>query len=195
MQRLMHQCQYISKITQTHINQYACYRHIQSHYSNAIIHSHCMGIANLSREQMSATEIIPFNFSALDVAPLLAYFGIPLRSIVKVGNEDRIVVDNQFIVRARRILDAYNVNYDMDNVNIVNYRPGVPGELRRLLSFNPSEMYPAEGNAYVMKRNGGGGGILYAQGNQGIAFAASSDQVGPFNINSLSAGQVAALRQ
>jgi hypothetical protein len=141
---------------------------------------------------MSATEITPLNFSSLDVAPLLAFFGVTMLAIVSVDGEDRIVINNNLIRRARRIMDAYRVNYDLDTVQIIRYRPGVPGELNRILSFRPSEMYPVEGNAYAIKRGGGGIGILAQPGirsqGQGMAF-------GRINPNQLSAAQQAQLQQ
>lgn len=66
--------------------------------------------------EMSAVEITLLNFSAIDVSPLLAYFGINMLAIVSVNRSNKIVVANNLISRTRRILDAYRVRYSLDQV-------------------------------------------------------------------------------
>lgn len=101
--------------------------------------------------EMSAVEITLLNFSAIDVSPLLAYFGINMLAIVSVNRSNKIVVANNLISRTRRILDAYRVRYSLDQVQIVRFIPGQRGQLNNILRFNPREMYPIEGNAYAVK--------------------------------------------
>jgi hypothetical protein len=65
---------------------------------------------------MSAIEITPLNFSAMDVSALLAHFGVNMLAIVSVDRSNRIVINNNLLDRARRILNAYRVRFSLDRV-------------------------------------------------------------------------------
>lgn len=128
--------------------------------------------------------------NGLFAAQLLAYYGINMLSVVALQNDSRIVVQNQLAGLARQILWVFGINHGIDRVRLFRFRSGVRGELNRVLSTNPSEIYLGEGNLVVAKYggfpgSGGGIGILGVRGQGLMAQVNGALQNGANNLPSL----------
>lgn len=89
-------------------------------------------------------------------AQLLAFYGVNMIALIVLMDESRIVVTNTQAGIVQQIFFVYGLEYEASHVRIFRYTPGVRGQLARILSTNPSEIYTGEGNTIIATYGGQG---------------------------------------